>query len=178
MTWEEFGNICDKLVSDIRNSAIKFDAIAPILRSGMIPATIIANKLKILTILPVHVKCMQNPAEIKQMLPISKPLSDNLSKNPKILVIETNTSSGSSAKKVHELLMAEFPHAELFYATVARVFRKPQINLEMYKEYFWGIMTDEKLIATPEEQREFNLRQKITIFPWETAEFELEEINA
>lgn len=178
MTWSEFGTICDKLVSDIKNSGIKFDAITPILRSGMIPATIIANKLQILNILPVQVKCVHNPNDVKQMLPIMKPMDSNFPSNPKILVVEANTFSGKSATKVYEILKSEFANVELYYATVTRVFRKPINELEMYKKYFFGVMTDEELIASEEEKTKYKLRDKITIYPWETTEYELEDINA
>lgn len=176
MSWEEFGELCDNLVEDVKSIGVKFDAIAPILRNGMIPATVIANKLEIINIIPIHLKYFYNPTEIRLMLPIVKPLS--IVNSPKILVVEANTSSGESAIKTHSLIKEEFPDSEIFYATVTRVFKKPSQDLSMYKKYLYGIMTDEDIIATEEEKRKYSLREGITIFPWETAERELNEINS
>ena len=176
MSWQEFGEICQNLVRKIEKLDIEFDAIAPILRNGMIPATVIANKLEIVNIVPIHLKYFYNPTEIKLFSPIVKPF--DLVNNPKILVVESNTSSGESARKAYDLLKKEYPNSELYYATVTRVFKKTQNNLSMYKEVVYGIMTDEDIVATEEEKEEFSLRKGITIFPWETAERELEEINS
>lgn len=176
MSWDEFGELCDKLVEDVKFIGVKFDAIAPILRNGMIPATVIANKLEIINIIPIHLKYFYNPTEIRLMLPIVKPLS--MGNNPKILVVESNTSSGQTAIKTHSLIKEEFPDSEIYYATVTRVFKNPSPNLSMYKKYLYGIMTDEDLLASEEEKRDYSLREGITIFPWETAERELNEINS
>jgi hypoxanthine phosphoribosyltransferase len=176
MSWQEFGEICQNLVRKIEKLGIEFDAVAPILRNGMIPATVIANKLEILNIIPIHLKYFYNPTEIKLLLPIVKAF--DLVDNPKILVVESNTSSGNSAEKTYDLLKEEFPSSELYYATVTRVFKKPQNNISMYKEVVWGVMTDEDIVATEVQKEEYSLRNGITIFPWETAERELGEINS
>lgn len=176
MSWDEFGQMCEKLVNKVLDLGVKFDAVAPVLRTGMIPATVIANKLGIINIIPVHLKYFYNPTEIKLMMPIVKPLS--LDSKPRILVVEANTSSGDSAEKAYSLLKKEIPDSEIYYATLTRVFKRDLRSLSMYKACLYGVMTDEDVTATEMEKKEFSLREGITIYPWETAERELEEINS
>jgi hypoxanthine phosphoribosyltransferase len=89
MSWDEFGDIVNKLIVDIQEfsnaNSIHFDAIAPILRNGAIPGTIIANKLDITTILPIQVKYDYKTKTHVQLLPFYKPLNKNLGESPKIL---------------------------------------------------------------------------------------------
>lgn len=99
------------------------------------------------------------------------------SANPNILVCETNTSSGASANKSIALIKGKYPTSTIYYATVAKVYGGPD-NLDHVKEYFWGVQTNEAFKASDEEMKRLGLRPKITIFPWETAEFELSDINS
>lgn len=64
MSWNEFGDILDLLVSKLikfqQKEDIKFDLIVPILRSWWIPWAVIANQLDIINTLPVQFKCINN----------------------------------------------------------------------------------------------------------------------
>ncbi len=182
MDWQEFGNIVDKLAADINNycdvNNITFDAVAPILRNGAIPGTIIANKLEIVTLLPVQVKYDYSIKKPIQIFPFEKPLDKDLGDTPKILVVESNTFTGQSAKLSTDIIKKAYPQAELYYATVTRVYRLNEVKLSMYKEYFYGVMTNENFEADEQKEKELQLRSKITVYPWETAEEELKEINS
>jgi hypoxanthine phosphoribosyltransferase len=183
MSWNEFGVILSTLIEKIvlyqNNHSIKFDIIAPILRSGMIPATAIANKLKITRILPIQVKYIYNELsqkpDLKQVLSTPK-LLQPISELPNILICESNTGSGRSAQKVIELIIKEYPNANLYYSTVAKVYGGHD-KFDNIKEYFYGIQTNEFFKASNIEEKQLNLRPKITIFPWETTEYELLDIN-
>lgn len=177
MSYMEFESIVDTLIYKINDSGITFQAVAPILRSGAIPATIIANKLRIPTMLPIHVRLESDSNEIKPLLPFVLPLENCLGEAPNILIVETNTITGKTAEKSFEIIKGNISNANIYYATVGRVYRKPEIKLEMFKDYFWGIITDELFEANDDDKLKMNIRPKITIYPWETAEFELEEIN-
>lgn len=178
MSWEEFGNITYKLLEEIQNSQIHFDAVAPVLRNGAIPGTIIANKLEIITYLPIQVKYDYGMNKHVQMLPFYKPLTIDLGESPKILVTESNTFSGESAIKSAQIIKEAFPKAKLYYATITRVYRKTEITLPMYEKYFYGVMTNENFEADQVVESKLRLRPKITIFPWETEEKELKDINS
>lgn len=185
MDWAEFGKILNALIQKLddyqKEHNIKFDIVAPVLRSGGIPATAIANKFKIMRFLPVQVKYVYDEndptrMEHKQMLSLPEILQ-NTPDNPNILVCETNTNNGASANKSIALIKEKYPISTIYYATVAKVYGGPD-NLNYVKEYFWGVQTNEAFKASDEEMKRLGLRPKITIFPWETAEFELSNINS
>lgn len=185
MGWEEFGKILDTLIGKLdlyqKTHDIRFDIVAPIVRNGGIPAVAIANKFKITRFLPVQVKYVYGAdnharAELKQMLSLPKILQD-VPEKPNILVCETNTGRGESAKKSVYIIREAYPAATIYYATVAKVYGGPDA-FENVQEYFWGVQTNEFFKASDEEAGRLGLRPKITIFPWETAEFELADINA
>lgn len=182
MNWSEFGEIMDELVTEIdeyfktRNQ--KIDTISPILRNGAIPATIIGNKLQIIPMLPVQVKYDYSQNKPVQLFPFSKPFKDILGIAPNILICECNTFSGESARMAASIIQEAYPDAHLFYATVTQVFRRQEIDLSIFEHIFVGRKTNENFEANQREEKELNLRSQITIFPWETAEFELNDINA
>lgn len=177
MNYVEFGHVMELLLEKIIDSGITFDAVAPILRNGAIPGTIIANRLQIIRMLPIQVKCDYEHGDARQLLPFCLPIDNSLGTSPNILLVDTNTYSGGSAKLSYSIVQKVVPGANLYYATVGRVFRKPQVELSFFKDYYWGVMTNEAFEATAKEVQELELRPKITIYPWETVEFELEEIN-
>ena len=183
MSREEFGEVLSILIHKIeaymKVHNVVFDIVAPILRSWMIPATAIANKFKIIQILPIQVKYLYDEdlwtVEHKQVLSLPEILIDS-SDAPNILICEANTWSGESAKKAIALIKERYPAANLYYSTIAQVYGGPD-KFENVKEYFYGIQTNESFVASDEETKELWLRPKITIFPWETTEYELSDIN-
>lgn len=184
MDWVEFGSILDTLIQQLddyqRENNIKFDIVVPILRNGSMPAVAIANRFKITRFLPVQFKYIYNEndstkTECKQMLSLPEILEDTPA-NPNILVCETNTNTGTSANKAIALIKERYPNSTIYYATVVKVYGGPD-NLDHVKEYFWGVQTNENFKASEEEVKRLNLRPKMTIFPWETVESELTDIN-
>ena len=182
MNWSEFGEIMDELVTEIgeyfNSINKKLDAVSPILRNGAIPATIIGNKLQIIPMLPVQVKYDYAQNKPVQLLPFFKPIQDTLGIKPNILICECNTFSGESARMAASIIQESYPDAHLFYATVTQVFRRQEIDLSIFEHIFVGRKTNENFEANQREEKELNLRSQITIVPWETVEFELNDINA
>jgi adenine/guanine phosphoribosyltransferase-like PRPP-binding protein len=179
MSRDEFGKVLGNLIKKIdayqRKYHTEFDIIVPILRSGMIPATVIANHFKITKILPIQVKYLHDGLPSRgnptQMLSLAN-LLQHVPTSPNILICETNTGKGGSAKKVIDLIREQYPDSVLYYATVAKVYGGPD-RLDHIKKYFYGIRTDEFFKASDEQAKKLSLRPKITIFPWETTEYEL-----
>lgn len=50
--------------------------------------------------------------------------------------------------------------------------------IEEVEEYFYGITTDERLMAIEDERVKLNIRRGITIFPWENCKDEIQQINS
>lgn len=182
MSWEEFDSLVAKLKADISSycseHAITIDAVCPILRNGAIPATMIANSLKIVPMIPVQVKCDYTVGKPVQLLPFSKSLSPTIGANPTFLVVECNTFSGESARLAATIIKEAYPSATLLYVTVTQVYRKTPVDLSMFTHVFTGVFTNENFEASDAEAISSQLRPKVVIYPWETAEFEIADINA
>ena len=178
MNWEEFNSIVsdiiDKLKTYQKENNIKFDITSPVLRSGGVPAVIIANKLQIVDMSPVQIKCTTEGVKIKTKPAI--PIGINADAPLNILVIETNTCTGKSAKKALSALKQTYPNSKFYYVSVCKVYESPNI-IEGYENYTYGIISDDSCKLTKSEAIEKNIRYGITIFPWETAEFELAQMN-
>ncbi len=78
-----------------------------------------------------------------------------------------------AADAIHE----KYPKAKIYLATLVKVFGCPD-RLDGIEHVFHGVMSDENFKATEEQKKELDLRQGITVFPWERAEDELADINA
>ncbi|MDB6123325.1 MAG: hypothetical protein JWQ71_2318 [Pedosphaera sp.] len=175
MSWTEYGVALDVLLKKIQASGLLFDAIAPILRSGAIPGSALAINLRITKIIPLQFKHLRHPARLESMLPMPA-LLQKLPEAPAILICENNTSSGDTAQAAIHLLKKHFPASKLYYATVAKVFGGPN-SFAGIEEYFFGVLTNERFIATQDEITKFGLRPGVTLFPWEAAQDELTEMN-
>jgi len=178
MDWNEFHSIVDGLIHDLeiyqRDNNFAFDIISPIMRSGAIPATIIANKLQIVPMSPLQLKCEKDGVNVK--FPPVVPSDVDANELLHILVVETNTGSGASAALALNLLKKTYPNANFHFVSVCKVYGKPNV-IEGYESYRYGIQTNETFDVEQQEIEENKLRCGITIFPWETAKFELEEVN-
>lgn len=178
MSYDEFGKVVNRLIVQLdaycEKNNLKFDIIVPILRSGGIPGSIIAVHFREIKILPIQLKCYPGNI-VKQLLTVPQ-LSLSVPKSPNILICETNTSTGRSAKAAIRLLKDRYPDATLFYSTVVKVFGGPD-KFDGVKEYFYGIQSDENVIATADQVNNLGLRTGITIFPWENADDELLAAN-
>jgi hypoxanthine phosphoribosyltransferase len=176
MSWDEFDRIASSLIDQLstyqNKHHFKFDAVAPMLRSGGIPAVMIANKMQIIPMIPLQVKYNYDHGGVDTVIPPLCPLTldENAVKN--ILVTECNTYMGTSSKLVVNLLNKKFPKADLHYACITKVYGGPQ-NIKGYKSYHIGCWTNEAF----KDNAPNNCRPGITIYPWETAEYELEDIN-
>ena len=53
---QHIDKICNQLGRYIQDNGIKIDYICPVLRSGVVPAVYISNKLNIVKFLPIQVK--------------------------------------------------------------------------------------------------------------------------
>jgi len=173
MRWSEYGAAVQTLLEKVHARGVFFDAIAPIMRSGGIPGNVLAIRLQITRIIPLQFKYKSDPARLESMNPIQLP-STNERLN--ILICENNTSTGRTALAASAHLKKMFPQSKLHYATVAKIFGGPD-TFEGIENYYFGVHTNERFLASPAQMREFSLRPGITLFPWEIVEHELKEIN-
>lgn len=164
----------DSLITKLALSKVKFDAIAPIMRSGAIPGMMIANKFQITQVIPLQLKYNYAQNCIDTLIPPILP--KGLDKQGHILVVDCNTYTGGSASQALHILKEALPDAHFHYACITKVYDGPE-TIEGYESYTYGQMTNEAFKAQKEDLGTLNLRDGITIFPWETIEFELADIN-
>ncbi len=94
-----------------------------------------------------------------------------------ILLCEGNTNSGSISTKSASTIKQKYPNSKLYLATLTKVYGGPE-KLDGVEEIFYGRLTDENLKATEEEKKRYNLRDGITIFPWQSIDDELSDLNS
>lgn len=177
MGWDEFHGLVNGLIEQLtdyqREQGIVFSAVAPMLRTGGIPAAMIANKMRIIPMVPLQLKYNYATRALAVMVAPAVPDGLDTTVPIHILVVEAHTSSGRAAQRAAELLHQALPHATLHYVSVTRVFGGPE-TLEGYASYHAGIATNEKF----RDDAPAGTRPGIAIYPWETAAYELEDINA
>lgn len=173
MSWKEVEELADKLITQIPHD---INVIAPLLRTGGIVGGILAIKMKVLTMLPVQFKYSYNPTAINQILSIPEILIDT-PEPMNVLLCEGNTSSGSIATRAALAIKEKYPQANIYLATLTKVYGGPD-TLGGVDQIFYGRMTDENFKTSQEARQELGLRPGITIFPWESVEDELSDLNA
>lgn len=173
MSWDEFGGIIDSIVQKIKDSGVQYDAVTPILRSGGIPAMMIANKLKIIPTVPIQVKYKYNPTIVETLIEPQCPNNKQINEIKNILVVDANTGSGRSAELVVSLLKQGFPDSKLCFVTVTKVYKEDNI-VHGYDDCVYGCVTNESFLDNAPD----DARYGITIFPWENVDAELADINA
>lgn len=127
--------------------------------------------------LSVQFKYFYNPTGIKQVLSTPTILQD-VPSSPLVLVCEGNTASGATARCVIGEIKKTYPDSRILYATLTQVYDPANKPLEGVGAYFYGVQTNENFVADEETCQKLNLRKGITIFPWENAQDELDDINA
>jgi hypoxanthine phosphoribosyltransferase len=180
MSWNEFDVHIQALIDQINTyctqHTMTIDVICPLLRSGGIVGSILANKMKIIPQLPVQFKYSYKPTTITQIISVPDILVD-VPAAMNILLVDGNTATGSMAAKAAEVVQNTYPTATIYLATLAKVYGVCA-KIEGIAHIFCGTLADEKQTATKQEKQAYSIRSGVTIFPWENTESELAEINA
>lgn len=176
MTWNEAEILAGILISKIAASDIAINVITPLLRTGGIVGGMLSIRMRVPLMLPVQFKYSYKPTAVNQILSIPDILVD-IPEPMNVLICDGNTSSGLTATKSAAAIKARYPQAKIYLATLTKVYGGPEA-LDGIEKVFYGRMTDENFKANEEEKAKLNLRSGITIFPWESVEDELADINA
>ena len=152
-TWEEFENTVDHMVADVsafmENRGEEIHVISQLHRTGGIVGSMMAVKMHIVPLLPVQFKYSYQPEKIHQIISVPDLLVD-VPEDMNILLCEGNTSSGSIAMRSAKVIHKKYPKAKIYLATVVKVFGCPD-KLEGIEHVFYGVMSNERGKATPEE---------------------------
>lgn len=180
ITYQELGvlvaNIFKQIQEYLEVHNTKIDIIAPALRSGGVLGSMCAVHFNTTRMLPVQFKYFYNPTSIKQVLSTPTILQD-VPPSPLVLVCEGNTASGATARCVISEVKRAYPDSRILFATLTWVYDPATQPLEGIEAYFYGVQTNENFVADTETCQRLGLRKGITIFPWENAQDELDDIN-
>lgn len=119
MSWTEYelelNKLTSKIIAYLSEHKIKVDIVVPILRGGNIPATYIAYRLGILTILPVQYKYffLKGVCQLRRLLSID--VQSVFKSSPTFLLIEGNHCYGNQAKYAAKDLKKAFPTSRIIY---------------------------------------------------------------
>jgi len=148
---EEFrkniGVLQDEVRGFLESKDLRIDYVVPILRSGAVPATYLANQLGIVKMAPIQLKLVKGENEPRVLLnSLSHLLIEK--KNPVFLVVDGLNGRGKTAKKAVEIIRHDFPEAVIIFAVLA--FRK-SAGVPVYffqQKSAYEIPEDEQLMFT------------------------------
>jgi len=180
ISYDEFAVLLDKITHSITeyfsDRDRKIDLIVPILRSGMITALHISSKLKITNLMPAQYKYDYFPKE-KLVKKIEFPkLNFEVPPNGNILIVDSNTVFGGTAKSVISDTKKVFPQAHLYFASAN--LDQSLVKLEGVEQVFYGQLSNERKFLSAEEASARNVDNRVIIFPWEDLEEQWSEISA
>ncbi len=179
MTWEEYeGHIkalSEKISAFLAEYGEKIDIIVPVLRGGGIPAISIAYKLEV-----VAMRCIQMKHDYKSKS--INILSNELTSLPEpnapytILLVDGYHASGRTAYMAYDMIRSALPNAKIIYATIGRDVG----YLKDEREFLYSChsLTSNECGVIPKEISEAEgMLTKYTLFPWESLEDELCNMN-
>ena len=183
VSWERIDEFIDKIYSDVseylkkNNLSIKY--IVPILRGGGIPALKLSHMFDVVNILPIQLKYNAKTSLIEKKISLDdyeniKEVGDN----EVILLVEGNHCTGRTAniacKSVKEKLGE---NVKVIYVSLTRDYTyKDSVEGTVFTTWAWT--TNESKRLTKEECEKLNIDyHKVSVYPWENAKEELEELN-
>jgi len=180
MSWDEMDSLINLLIEKINKyfneHSKQAHVVSQLHRTGGIVGSLLALKMGIIPLLPVQFKYSYNPTKINQIISVPDILVE-VPEDMNVILAEGNTGSGKVAMEAAKVIKAKYPKAKIYLATLTKVYGGFE-NLDGIEEVFYGTMTNEKFLANQEEVKQLNLREGITIFPWENSKEELSAINS
>jgi hypoxanthine phosphoribosyltransferase len=178
LSWREIERDIDKIKNKLDNylkkEGIVIDTIIPILRGGGIPANILSHKYNVLKIIPVQYKYFSDKKTIiKELLKLDLKKLKN-SKN--ILVVEGNHSTGTIANKIVSEIKKKLSKSKIIYVSLTKDYSfKDKVKADFSVE---GRFTNENRNLSKAECKKLKIPfSKVYVFPWESIEEELSELN-
>jgi hypoxanthine phosphoribosyltransferase len=184
ISWNEFDKYVQKIKNEIEHylnsNNLKIDVVVPILRGGGIPAIKLALEFKVVRILPYQYKYFNKSgnAELKKIYDSKfSQLINFKKKNPVVLVVEGNHSTGTIANNVISDIKAQLPNSKIIYAALAKdYFYKDAVkNVDFTVA---GYYTNENRKLSKDACKKLKvIFEDVYIFPWESYEEELAMLN-
>jgi len=182
--WNDFDKYALKIKDDVENyldkNNLEIDVIAPIFRGGGFLALKLALEFKVVRILPFQYKYFHENAGTRLEKIYESKFSSLINfkkKDPVVLVVEGNHSTGKIAGLVISDIKKQLPDSRIIYVSIAKdYFYKDSVkNIEFTT---CGYYTNENRKLNAKECSRLGISQnEVYIFPWETYEEELAMLN-
>lgn len=183
VSWERIDEFIDKIYGDVseylkkNNLSIKY--IVPILRGGGIPALKLSHMFDVVNILPIQLKYNAKTSLIEKKISLDdyeniKEVGDN----EVILLVEGNHCTGRTANIACKSVKEKFgENVKVIYVSLTRDYTyKDSVEGTVFTTWAWT--TNESKRLTKEECEKLNIDyHKVSVYPWENAKEELEELN-
>lgn len=181
MSWDQYQAQVDKILSDLTPLNVKFDFIVPIMRGGTPLAISLAHRLDVLRIMPVQYMYGAKIVDGERIKTFSQlftsiPSIAETEKEYTILVTEANHCTGKTAQACINHIKELLPNSRIYYATIGRAYTHKG-RLENTEFETWGFLTNEDGELTAEDCEKLHIINKFTLYPWETLEGELRDMN-
>jgi hypoxanthine phosphoribosyltransferase len=184
ISWDDFDKYALKIKNEVENylnkKNIKIDVVVPIFRGGGILALKLAFEFKVIRILPYQYKYFHGEKDFKLKkvyCPKFSQLTTFKKKNPVILVVEGNHSTGRIANLVISDIKKQLPNSKIIYVSLAKdYFYKDSVkNIDFTT---CGYYTNENRKLSKEACKKIGINfENVYIFPWESYEEELAMLN-
>ena len=183
ISWERIDGFIDKIYKDVseylkeNNLSIKY--IVPILRGGGIPALKLSHMFDVINILPIQLKYNAKTSLIEKKISLDdyeniKEVNDN----EVILLVEGNHCTGRTANIACKSIKEKFgDDVKVIYVSLTRDYTyKDSVEGTVFDT--WALTTNESKRLSQEECNKLNIDyHKVSVYPWENAKEELEELN-
>ena len=171
--WNEYEKVIETFYEKIEDYLAKnkktVDVVVPILRGGMVPANYLVYRLKLLRVIPIQYKYLddENGDYLKQILPFNP---YDLEENATILLVDNHHGTGLQAETAAEEIKKVLPNATIIYASAYMDVSNQ--NNKNACEIIFGELTNSTVSLTPKECEEKGVEFKVPYFPWESIEEE------
>ena len=182
ISWNDIDKITQKIACEVREALSENDLsikyIAPILRGGGVPAIILSHKLNIIDFLPIQLKCSHRLNKIEEKINLDSITKKSIKKDECILLVEGNHVTGKSANLAKDMIVKKFgKDTKIMYVSISKDYSyKDSVSDMVFSTC--GIYTNETKSLNKKECEGLEIDYRlITLFPWESIEGELKEIN-
>lgn len=179
ISWQRIDQYIDKIYNDVSDFLIKNDLtikyIVPILRGGGVPSVILSHKFNVIDLLPVQLKYNGN-YEVK--IPIDIFNNVGINNNECILLVEGNHVNGTTSLIAKDMILNKFgKDTKIIYVSITKDYsNKDSVNDVIFSTC--GFYTNEKKKLSERECENLGINYvKVALFPWESVEEELKELN-
>lgn len=180
VSWSQYEKaaieISQKIHKYCSENDITITHIVPILRGGGVLGIHLSHMLNVTKVNTCQYKYVSEDKKYVPMELLAPRFEKEIDRNACILVTEGNHCSGATAQKCINSIRQLVSEVTILYASLARDANhlKPMEGT-VYEVY--GFLSNESKAFSPEYCKKNNIPDKFSIFPWESVEEEIREIN-